>query len=448
MPSVPKSSVRVQLTVSVLLVILLSWVLSSTISVYLVRQDIFALRKEMLARPDLYPNPIPPPHFRLIDFLIGPRQFVARDIPPPRRQSPPDAALPPEGQNIHTGAAGGPPPDPGMPQEALRPPPARQDGQPPRTKPGKEWVNVLFRGLVALLLAGITGVVLGKRFTMPLTELAKGARAYQSGQFLHRIAIKGNNEFTEVADAMNGMAEQVAQQITSLEEDSRRRQQLLADVAHELRGPVMTMRTMAGAMDEGLTTNPERQTRAVQSLVRTSDRMLHLVTDLLELARLDLHELPMHLQPVDLRELAEACLQNHADAARVAGITLHPVVAGEPMMAMVDSDRLAQVLDNLLNNAISYAGEGAEVRITFQAGDPLRIMVTDTGKGIPAKHLPFIFDPFYRTDTARSPKDKHSGLGLRIARGLIEAHGGTLTITSEEGKGTAATISLPAPPHS
>jgi len=135
-------------------------------------------------------------------------------------------------------------------------------------------------------------------------------------------------------------------------------------------------------------------------------------------------------------------VQAHADSARAANVTLLPVADGSPVMIDVDPDRLAQTFDNLLNNANSYAGEGAQVSVTLVGASPARIIVADTGRGIPAKHLPFISEPFYRADTVRNPGDKHSGLGLRIARALIEAHGGQLTIDSTEGQGTTVVITL------
>jgi signal transduction histidine kinase len=111
-------------------------------------------------------------------------------------------------------------------------------------------------------------------------------------------------------------------------------------------------------------------------------------------------------------------------------------------MIKADPNRLSQVIDNLLNNAISYAGEGAQVKIVITPGEKTSIAVIDNGIGIPARHIPYIFDSFYRVDTVRTPGDRHSGLGLRIARGIIEAHNGTLTLQSEQGEGTRVEIIL------
>jgi two-component system sensor histidine kinase BaeS len=327
-----------------------------------------------------------------------------------------------------------------MAPPGAQPAPDRPPAGPPRTNYATAMGVLLLRSGIYLLLALGIGVLLARRFTRPLQALAEGAKAYQARDFSHTIPVQGDGEFAEVAAAMHDMAGKVSQHIEGLEDDARRRRQLLADVAHELRGPVMTMRTMAGALAEGLAVEPERHERAVQSLVRTSDRMLHLVTDLLELAKLDLRELPLHPQPVDLRELTEHALHAHGAAAAEAGITLSPAPAGPPLLAQADPDRLSQVLDNLLDNAISYAGRGATVHVELDPG--VRLRVVDTGQGIAAQHLPYLFDPFYRVDTVRNTRERHSGLGLRITRALVEAQGGTLTLTSRPGEGTTVEVTL------
>jgi signal transduction histidine kinase len=255
--------------------------------------------------------------------------------------------------------------------------------------------------------------------------------------------MKGESDFTRVALAMNRMAERLRGQIDELERDAERRKQLLADVAHELRTPVMTMQTMCSAMVGGLADQPERKQQALASLHRASERLSRLVSDLLELAKLDLKELPIHLQKIEVRELLTAILQNHAGAARQLQVILHELDPGPPVEVMADPERLTQILDNLVNNAIHHAGSGATVQLSVEPGDPVQIKVADTGKGIAPEHLPYLFDPFYRVDQVRTPGDPHCGLGLRIARGLAEAHHGRLTLSSRIGQGTTAIVSLP-----
>lgn len=449
---VPRISVGARLTAAILLAIVLSWVLSAGTSSYVAYQRIRALRQEMLRRPDLYPVPIPEPRFRVMDLLLGPR---------------PELGRPPDGGG-HPGGPGGPrgfggpdrfdrppgPPGPRPPMEGLDngPPPPRPDGPPQGDRPPhlglgqpSAGVVLIVRAVIALLLALVAGKWLSSRFTRRLDELAMGAGAFDAGNLGHRVPDKGDDEFSQVAAAMNKMAERVSRQIGTLEQDAESRRQFLADVAHELRGPVATIRTMAGALQDGVAEEPERRERAVSSLVRTSERLLHLVNDLLELARLDLKELPMHPRSVDLRELAVAAIESRAASAAEAGISLSHPEPGALVIASVDPDRFTQALDNLLDNAISYAGSGAEIRVSVAMDDLVRVTVSDNGRGIPASHLQHVFDPFYRVDTARTTSEGHSGLGLRISRGLVRAHGGDLTLTSTENMGTTAEITLPRP---
>ena len=127
---------------------------------------------------------------------------------------------------------------------------------------------------------------------------------------------------------------------------------------------------------------------------------------------------------------------------------MRPVNAGAAVVAEVDPDRMAQVLDNLLDNAISYAGEGAVVEVGIEDGETVTLTVSDNGRGVPKEHLAALFDPFYRADSARTPSEGHSGLGLSISRALVSAHGGELTLESEQGVGTKAVVILPRKPGS
>ncbi len=453
-----KRSVSLRLTLSILLAILFSWLLSSASSYYIARQNIIIMRREMLANPQLYPNPIPKPRLNFINFLLG-AQLSLNPPPRPANNQPP---RPPAEQPLPGEVDNPPPHNPGETEfdsENNPPPPSSMSSQRPPADSrmitdnarrslqikNSKWFElslILIRSIIALSLAMGVGIVLSRRFTKPLKQLASAAREYRTGDFKHRLELTDEDEFTEVAAAMNEMAIQVEQKIANLEEDAIRRRQLLADVAHELRNPVMTMRTMAGALGDGLAVDEERRNRAVESLVNTSDRLLHLVTDLLELAKLDLNELPMHIEEVDVRTLVQMCEQAHQVAATQANVTIRPLEDGEPVMINADPNKLSQVIDNLINNAISYAGAGSTVSFSITTGEKTTITVADNGIGIPSQHLPYIFDSFYRVNTVRSPGDRHSGLGLRIARGIIEAHHGTLTMQSEVGAGTKVIITI------
>lgn len=416
----PKVSVRTSLMTAILLTVMLSWIISSGVANYFNYVSLRAFRQEMMKRSDANLRPIPEPRFGIVEFLTG-RPPMVRGAGEPR----PPRPLSPGPQPRHTpmGVPGGPAPGPS-----------------PRSF---EMTSLFLRLGIALGLAALAGAWLGRKFTKPLTQLAKGAAAFQMGDFEYRIPAEGKNEFAAVAGAMNEMGRQVSDQISRLENDAQRRKQFLADVAHELRSPVTTMETMAGALKDGLAEDPQRKDFAVSALVVTSQRLRRLVQDLMELARYDLTELPLNLTEADLRELISTAIHSHEAEAATAGVVLQPLDFTEPVTAVADPDRISQVLNNILENAITYAGAGAEVSVTLKDGDQVSISIADTGKGIPTEKVPFLTDPFYRADSARSPNDSHSGLGLSIASRLVEAHGGKLTISAKEGVGTVVSILIP-----
>jgi len=400
----PRLSVRQQLTLAMVVVVALSWLLGGAVVFQLMRLGV--LRRG------------PPP---------GRPPGVTEERGPPGGESTPGA---------ETRAGGGGPSE--------RRPPPRGGGRPPGPPRSFLAGPMPFINLaVGVLLSAAAGVWLSRRFTRPLAGLAAGAEALRSGQLDHRIPVTGDDEFGRVAVSMNQMAERIEEQIQELEAEAHRRRQLLADVAHELRSPMATLRTMAEALRDRIADTPERSERATQAIADSAERMERLINDLLQLARLDLDELPLHLQPVDLRAAAADALRRHGAAAASASLHLHPVAQGDPVMVSADPHRLAQILDNILDNAVSHAGPGAVVSVAVRAGDPAAVTVADTGRGISPEHMPYLFDAFYRGDPARTPGERHSGLGLRIARGLARAHGGDLVIESAEGQGVHAVVTLP-----
>jgi signal transduction histidine kinase len=404
---VPKLGVGQRLTATMILVVVVSWLLGGILGYQAMRLNLF--------RP---PARRPPPGGFPAD----------RRGPPPARPG-----MMPGGLEQ---ARPGPPPEFG---------PGRGPGGPGRRPPPPFWrsPNLYINLGAGVVVALVAGLWLSRRFTRPLATLAEGAGALRAGELSHRIPVKGDDEFGRVAVSMNQMAERIAEQIRELEADARRRQHLLADVAHELRSPVARLRAMAEALSDGVAHGPERTERAARTIAASSARMERLVNDLLDLARLDLNELPLYPQPVDLRAAAADAVRGHGEAAARAQIQLHSVAGGEPALVLADPHRLAQILDNLLDNAISHAGAGAEVSVTVETGEPAVVTITDTGRGIASEHLQYIFDAFYRGDAARTPGSHHSGLGLRIARSLARAHGGDLRVESAEGRGTQAMVTFP-----
>lgn len=403
MRSVPRLNVRTQLSLAFLVVVLISWGLNVLVFQYVIEQDRQRFRREMTAQRE----------------AAAQREGAARN--------------------------GGVATAPGTERHG---PDGGNGGRSRRSAwRSRAYPKVLpIQATIAVVLSLGAGAWLARHFTRPLSRLEEGAHAFHAHRFQHRIPQLGGDEFARVAASMNEMAERVEGQFAALETDARRRRQLLADVAHELRSPVATLKTMAEAMRDGLASQPERRERALSAMVGTSDRLQRLVSDLMELAKLDLRELPLHIQSVDLANVADQSLIAHSDAAERAGIHLRPLCADGDTIISGDPMRLGEIVDNLLGNAVDHAGREAEVWLEVRGNDQgVTLIVADTGRGIAEEHMPFIFDPFYRADTVRTPGDQHSGLGLRIARALAEAHGGTLLLESTEGHGARATLSLPRP---
>lgn len=426
-----KPSVKITIALTVFLV-LLSWIISNGISNYLNYLNILSIRQQIILNSGNPNLRFPKPRFGIIEFFSGHRPLPPIDSNSFKKNRENDNQSNLKNQNSK---------EDGIEKN-------RRANLPRIKRFSKEqifWFEfkwLLLRILLAVGLAIIAGVLLGRRFTRPLMQLANGADQFNNGNFDYRIPEMGEDEFTVVASSMNEMANRVSNQIKTLEDDADRRRNFLADVAHELRSPVTTMRTMAGALKDGLADNPERHEKAISALYRTSERLLRLVQELMDISKMDVNEFPLNLKKVDLKSLSDAVIQSYQESNAKISLQL-PDEDFKPF-AVIDPDRMTQILDNLLANAVEYAGENAEIKVIIEdSNDNIKITVSDNGIGIKAKDLPYIFDSFYRADTARTPGDSHSGLGLSIARKLIEVHGGKMSIESEENKGTDVIIFIP-----
>ena len=227
---------------------------------------------------------------------------------------------------------------------------------------------------------------------------------------------------------------------TDLEQAARLRRQMTADIAHDLRSPLSVLSGYAEALSDGkLPGTPE-----VYTILHQETRQLsRLVEDLRLLSLADAGELQLILQPCDPRALLERAAARHAVAASGSGVSLR-LEDGSPLPSVrLDSERMAQVLDNLVLNALRYTPPGGEIVLSArQAGDFVELLVRDSGSGIAPAELPHVFDRFYRGDKARQ-QNGESGLGLAIAKSIVEAHGGTIRVESAPGQGSLFTLTLP-----
>lgn len=229
--------------------------------------------------------------------------------------------------------------------------------------------------------------------------------------------------------------------VTELRRLESVRRDFVANASHELRSPLTTVRAAAETLGT-VENDPLASKRFVELIQRNAERLGNLVDDLLELSRIESRDLRLELEPIDLAPIVDRTLAQHAHRAQLKGIKLDHELRGRPEVR-ADRRALEHVFGNLVDNAIKYCGDGASVRIlTEDDGNRVRVSVADTGPGIPAEHLPRVFERFYRVDAGRSRELGGTGLGLSIVKHLVEAMEGTVAVESQVGVGSVFSFTL------
>jgi signal transduction histidine kinase len=289
---------------------------------------------------------------------------------------------------------------------------------------------------VALAVALVVSVAVSMPIARPVTRLAAAARRIASGHYAERVPVKGQDEIADLGASFNVMA-------GSLEATERRRLQLVGDVAHELRTPLATLDGyLEGLQDEVVAPTPE-----TWQLLRTETaRLNRLVTDLQDLWRAEAHELPLHLETVDGAAVVAPIVERWRPTAAERSVALEADLPAQPVQLLVDRDRLGQIIDNYLSNAVRCSPPGSTVivHVGRSAGDVV-VAVEDQGTGLSAAQLEQLFERFYRVDAARSRAAGGAGIGLAIVRALAEAMGGRAWAESPGlGHGSTFHVAFPA----
>ncbi len=289
--------------------------------------------------------------------------------------------------------------------------------------------------IAAVLTALAVSLFVTRRIVAPIRAMTRASVRIAGGRYRERVPVPSEDELGELATSFNGMAE-------SLQRVEERRRDLIADVVHELRTPLASIAGyMEGMVDGVILAEPETFHR----VHRETERLQRLVGDLQELSRAEAGQVPLHLRRVDVHGLVEAAAGRLGPQFGDKGVELVvEIPAGLPPV-LVDPDRINQVLTNLLGNALQYTPAGGVVTVRANGqNNGVAIAVKDTGIGIPAEHLPHVFDRFYRVDPSRARASGGSGIGLTIARHLVETHGGTIRAESAgPDRGSTFTIVLP-----
>jgi signal transduction histidine kinase len=292
---------------------------------------------------------------------------------------------------------------------------------------------LLYAALGAALVALGLGTILARTLTHPLRELTSAIHAMAKGNFKQHVPVKSRDELGELAAAFNQMS-------SDLDRLNLSRRQMTADIAHDLRSPLTVIGGYVESMRDGvLKPTPER----LDTIHAEVQHLQRLVEDLRTLSQADAGELRLNRSPVAPLALLEQMAKSYNHLAAQNKVALEVQAQADLPEILLDPDRMAQVFGNLISNSLRYTPEGGQILLTAgQEKDGLAFSVQDTGQGISAEALPHIFDRFYRADPARA-QGSESGLGLAIARSIVEAHGGTISAESDVGKGTKIRMVFP-----
>lgn len=299
--------------------------------------------------------------------------------------------------------------------------------------------------ILMLFSLGVTGFfayAIADSFHVRLRNIVETVQGTGAGGLSARISVDGGDELDDLGVAFNTMAEQLESAFLRQNELEQSRRQLVATVSHDLRTPLATMRAMIESINDGVVTDTETIQRYMATVQHEIEYLSRLIDDLFELSRIDAGLLELHLEPASLDDLISDTLEALSEQARHRQLTLQGYVdAGIPAIVM-DMSRVQRVLYNLVQNAVRHTpADGSIVIHATDAGDEVRVTVMDTGEGIPEDDVPKIFDRFGRQPRARAPSG--SGLGLTIAKGIVELHGGRIWAESAVGQGAKFTFTLP-----
>jgi two-component system sensor histidine kinase BaeS len=294
---------------------------------------------------------------------------------------------------------------------------------------------LLWVTLAALILAVGLGLFMARRITVPLGRIALATQRIAGG---HRdVRIDDTSRVRE----LDGIARTVNDLSRSLGEQEALRRRLTTDMAHELRTPLATLQSHLEALIDGVWEADPPRLAGLHGEILRINRM---VADMENLARYESDSLVLSRTTVDLVALSLSIVANHQPQFQMRGIDLAFASDIAEALVSADSDKLSQAVINLLSNALKFTPSGGFVRVRVGRSDSgVLVSVSDTGIGIEAKDLPFVFERFYRADSSRARATGGSGIGLAITRAIVEAHGGSITASSEPGKGSEFRISLP-----
>lgn len=305
----------------------------------------------------------------------------------------------------------------------------------------------LLLAIVLLVFASGMAMVLGYFLSSTVTErinqLKNAAEELADGNLKTRVAVNGRDEVASLAETFNQMAEQLQAADQRQRELESLRRDLIAWVSHDLQTPLTSMRAILEALSDGVVEDPETVKRYLLTAQRDVRSLSSLIDDLFHLAQLDAGGLPLHRADASLSDLVSDTLESFTELAKQQQITLEGNVESNVDPVHMDTQAIGRVLNNLIGNALRHTPAQGRVSVWVRRRQNVEVTVSDTGEGIRAEDIPHVFERFYRGEKSRSRATGGAGLGLAIARGIVQAHGGEINVESEMGKGAQFTFRLP-----
>ena len=299
-------------------------------------------------------------------------------------------------------------------------------------------------GVVALVVI-LFSLFLARRLTRPLESLTIAADQMRRGDYATRTnPPKSGDELERLTVTFNAMADTIESDVNELRRQEQLRRDLLANIAHDLATPLTAIQGFSEALADGVIADEEARQETAQLIGREVQRLRRLVSDVQEMSSLESGRARLELAPLDMQALVDETLAVIRPECEQGGITLRNEIDPQTAPVLADSDRITQVLLNLLDNARRHTPAGGTIAVSARAtGSMLNVCVSDSGTGIDAADLPYIFERFYRVDRARTASEGGSGLGLSIVKAIITAHGGNISAESSPEQGTRIYFSLP-----
>ena len=298
--------------------------------------------------------------------------------------------------------------------------------------------------IFAALISASFGYILASSMTRSLWQLQKGAHDLAAGNFSTRVKLNETDELADVAEAFNMMADELQRSFARQKKLEQARRNLIAAVSHDLRTPLTSIRAMIEAMSDGVVTDPDTVKRYYFNIQSQTENLSNLINDLFELSKLESEQIQLRLEPVSLNDLLSEVVDSMQLQASKKNVSLKAIFCQDAPMIMAEFDKIQRVVYNLIQNAIRHTPDNGMISLeTKTVPQGIQVNVADTGEGIDPDDLPHIFEQFFRGEKSRSRETGGAGLGLAIAKRIIEAHNGQIWVNSQPSQGTRFSFVLP-----